>query len=98
MAYSSDDSLENEPPFFFDGNARDHFESLAWYKVGGLHPVQLGDVIPKPSTCSSDAEKAPRYQILLKIKYSPFSLTWLAYDIREESVSVISSYDVRRPN
>ena len=66
--------------FIYTGDER-RFEDLTRYKQYGLHPVALGDVLPKPSTCASDANKEARYRIMLKIGSGAFSTVWLARDL-----------------
>lgn len=56
------------------------FEDLDDYKRHGLHPVIPGDILPKPSTCVSHAQRQPRYTIYLKIGFGAFSTVWLAQD------------------
>ncbi|KAG5966510.1 hypothetical protein E4U56_001263 [Claviceps arundinis] len=60
------------------------FEDLTNYKRFGLHPVTLGDVLPKPLTCVSDVNKEPRYRIMLKLGYGAFATVWLARDLVEK--------------
>ncbi|KAG6101339.1 hypothetical protein E4U30_002346 [Claviceps sp. LM220 group G6] len=60
------------------------FEDLTDYKRFGLHPVTLGDVLPKPLTCVSDVNKEPRYRIMLKLGYGAFATVWLARDLVEK--------------
>ncbi|KAG6161884.1 hypothetical protein E4U11_003073 [Claviceps purpurea] len=50
----------------------------------GLHPITLGDVLPKPLTCVSDVNKEPRYRIMLKLGYGAFATVWLARDLVEK--------------
>ncbi|KAG6147816.1 hypothetical protein E4U37_007813 [Claviceps purpurea] len=54
------------------------------YKQFGLHPIILGDVLPKPLTCVSDANKEPRYRIMLKLGFGAFATVWLARDLVEK--------------
>ncbi|KAG6169937.1 hypothetical protein E4U51_001224 [Claviceps purpurea] len=51
------------------------------YKQFGLHPIILGDVLPKPLTCVSDVNKEPRYRIMLKLGFGAFATVWLARDL-----------------
>lgn len=44
-------------------------EELADYRVGGYHPVKLGDVI-----------RENRYQIKRKLGWGHFSTVWMALD------------------
>lgn len=52
--------------FFYNGDG-ETIENLTKYSAGGLHPVILGDVLPKPGTCISDEAKQPRYRIAQKL-------------------------------
>lgn len=70
--------------FFAHFGSDDTFEDLHKYKHHGLHPVILGDILPKPSTCVSDTDKLPRYRIHLKIGFGAFSTVWLAFDLLEK--------------
>lgn len=63
----------NTPRDGFDASCRFVFTGIAceWgedYRPGGLHPVQLGDVLDE------------RYCIIRKIGYGSFSTVWLAVD------------------
>ncbi|KAG6247642.1 hypothetical protein E4U24_003087 [Claviceps purpurea] len=69
--------------FFFCGGQAE-FEDLTNYKQFGLHPITLGDVLPKPLTCVSDVNKEPRYRIMLKLGYGAFATVWLARDLVEK--------------
>lgn len=69
--------------FFYTGDETG-FEDLTSYKRCGLHPIVLGDVLPKPSTCVSDLAKKPRYRIMLKLGYGAFATVWLARDLLEK--------------
>ncbi|KAG6060188.1 hypothetical protein E4U17_004861 [Claviceps sp. LM77 group G4] len=75
--------LDQYETFFFSGGDAE-FEDLTKYKQYGLHPIILGDVLPKPLTCVSDVSKEPRYRIMLKLGYGAFSTVWLARDLVEE--------------
>jgi serine/threonine protein kinase len=66
--------------FYFGGDGEET-EELFRYKPGGLHPVILGEVLPKLGTCVDDQDKKPRYRILLKLGFGGFSTVWLARDI-----------------
>ncbi|KAG6106795.1 hypothetical protein E4U13_007230 [Claviceps humidiphila] len=59
-------------------------EDLTRYKQFGLHPIILGDVLPKPLTCVSDVSKKPRYRIMLKLGSGAFATVWLARDLVEK--------------
>ncbi|KAG8425778.1 hypothetical protein J3459_009698 [Metarhizium acridum] len=69
--------------FFYNGDGVG-CENLANYRPCGLHPVILGDVLPKPGTCVNDEAKKPRYRIAQKLGYGGFSTVWLARDLDEE--------------
>ncbi|KAG6154704.1 hypothetical protein E4U37_001775 [Claviceps purpurea] len=56
-------------------------EEQTRYKQFGLHPIILGDVLPKPLTCVSDVNKEPRYRIMLKLGSGAFATVWLARDL-----------------
>lgn len=72
-----------EPDDFFSFTGSDEsFEDIRKYKHHGLHPVLLGDILPKPSTCISQPDKKPRYRIHLKIGFGAFSVVWLAFDLQ----------------
>lgn len=79
---SSDMSLLSDAFFFLGDEAR--CESPSKYKPGGLHPVLIGDVLPKPTTCVSDASKPAQYHVLLKLGFGAFSTVWLARDLIDE--------------
>ncbi|KAF7545128.1 hypothetical protein G7046_g9635 [Stylonectria norvegica] len=66
--------------FFYTGDEF-LFEDLLKYRKHGLHPVIIGDVLPKPCTCASHPEKTPRYRIILKLGRGAFSTVWLARDL-----------------
>ncbi|KAG6098564.1 hypothetical protein E4U30_007825 [Claviceps sp. LM220 group G6] len=76
--------LQNQCKTFFFSGGEAEFENLTNYKQFGLHPIILGDVLPKPLTCVSDMNKEPRYRILLKLGYGAFATVWLARDLVEE--------------
>lgn len=69
--------------FFYTGVELE-FEDLTKYKQYGLHPIVLGDVLPKESTCVSDLAKKPRYRIMLKLGFGAFATVWLARDLVEK--------------
>ncbi len=69
--------------FVYIGNEAD-YEDLMKYTRLGLHPVTLGDVLPKPSTCVSPLAKEPRYRIMLKLGFGDFATIWLARDLVEK--------------
>lgn len=47
----------------------DHVENVEQYRVGGLHPVNLGDII------------VGRYKVIHKLGHGGFSTIWLARDL-----------------
>lgn len=69
--------------FFYNGNGIG-VEDLAKYKPGGLHPILLGDVLPKRGSCMNDDAKQPRYRIAQKLGFGAFSTVWLARDLNEK--------------
>ncbi|CAH0050333.1 unnamed protein product, partial [Clonostachys solani] len=69
--------------FYFGGDGEES-EKLFRYRPGGLHPVILGEVLPKLGTCVDDQVKKPRYRILLKLGFGGFSTVWLARDVDEK--------------
>lgn len=69
--------------FFYNGDGIG-FEDLANYKPCGLHPIILGDILPKTSTCINEEAKQPRYRIAQKLGFGAFSTVWLARDLIEE--------------
>ncbi|KAG6159647.1 hypothetical protein E4U50_007597 [Claviceps purpurea] len=77
-------TLQTQVDSFFFSGCEVEFEDLTNYKQFGLHPVILGDVLPKPLTCVSDVNKEPRYRIMLKLGYGAFATVWLARDLVEE--------------
>lgn len=70
----------------------DQYENLWSYEYHGLHPVVLGDVLPKRETCIDEPAKEPRYRIHLKIGFGAFSTVWLGFDLEQRSV------DLRKPD
>ena len=68
--------------FFPYAGHEEAFEDIRKYGHHGLHPVLLGDILPKPSTCVSQPNKKPRYRIHLKIGFGAFSIVWLAFDLK----------------
>ena len=77
--------------FFYFGE-EGSVESLTKYRRGGLHPIPLGDVLPKPGTCRSDEERRPRYRISQKLGFGAFATVWLARDLLEKSFSPSSCF------
>ncbi|KAG6098561.1 hypothetical protein E4U30_007822 [Claviceps sp. LM220 group G6] len=76
--------LQDQPKNFAYTSVEAEVEDLTNYKQFGLHPIILGDILPKPLTCVSDVNKEPRYRILLKLGYGGFATVWLARDLVEE--------------
>lgn len=72
--------------FNYQGLDDDQYEDLWSYKHHGLHPVVLGDVLPKRDTCINEPAKKPRYRIHLKIGFGAFSTVWLGFDLDQRSV------------
>ena len=60
--------------FFF--GADEDVEDMSMYKLGGYHPVTLGDTFSSISD-----SKAPRYRVLHKLGHGSFSTVWLAQDL-----------------
>lgn len=67
--------------FTYEGLDDTQYEDLWQYRLGGLHPVVLGDILPKRGTCVEEPQKQPRYRIHLKIGFGAFSTVWLGYDL-----------------
>ncbi|KAG5959089.1 hypothetical protein E4U56_005095 [Claviceps arundinis] len=76
--------LQDQPKNFAYTSVEAEVEDLTNYKQFGLHPIILGDILPKPLTCVSDVNKEPRYRILLKLGYGGFATMWLARDLVEQ--------------
>ncbi|KID83622.1 Protein kinase domain containing protein [Metarhizium guizhouense ARSEF 977] len=94
-------SLQGQLDTFLYTGAEGQFEDLTKYKQNGLHPITLGDVLPKPSTCVGDVNKAPRYRIMLKLGSGAFATVWLARDLVEKryvAVKVGLGSDIPRLN
>lgn len=72
--------------FNYQGLDDDQYEDLWNYKHHGLHPVVLGDVLPKRDTCIDEPAREPRYRIHLKIGFGAFSTVWLGFDLAHRSV------------
>lgn len=75
-------AMPHPDDFFPFASREESFEDIGKYGPGGLHPVLLGDILPKPSTCVSQPNKNPRYRIDLKIGFGAFSIVWLAFDLQ----------------
>ncbi|KAG6118918.1 hypothetical protein E4U13_008142 [Claviceps humidiphila] len=76
--------LQDQPRNFVYTSVEAEVENQTRYKRFGLHPITLGDVLPKPLTCVSDVNKEPRYRIMLKLGFGAFATVWLARDFVEE--------------
>lgn len=59
-------------------------EGRSQYRLGGLHPVYVGDLYNG------------RYEVLNKIGYGVYSTVWLVRDLEEQSVSLLMS-NIRAP-
>ncbi|KAG6127514.1 hypothetical protein E4U38_006223 [Claviceps purpurea] len=77
-------TLQDQCDIFFYNGDDVQFEDLTRYKRFGLHPITLGDVLPKPLTCVSDVNKEPTYRIMLKLGFGAFATVWLARDLVEK--------------
>ncbi|KAG6265029.1 hypothetical protein E4U49_001260 [Claviceps purpurea] len=77
-------TLQDQYHIFLYTGGEGECEDLNKYKQFGLHPILLGDVLPKPLTCVSDVNKEPRYRIMLKLGYGAFATVWLARDLVEK--------------
>lgn len=82
----SEKSQDSPTLFNYQGLDDDQYEDLWSYKRHGLHPVVLGDVLPKRDTCIDEPTKEPRYRIHLKIGFGAFSTVWLGFDLEQRSV------------
>ncbi|KJK81381.1 hypothetical protein H634G_03400 [Metarhizium anisopliae BRIP 53293] len=94
-------SLQGQLDTFLYTGAEGQFEDLTKYTQNGLHPLTLGDVLPKPSTCVGDVNKAPRCRIMLKLGFGAFATVWLARDLVEKryvAVKVGLGSDIPRLN
>ncbi|KAH7308445.1 serine/threonine protein kinase, partial [Stachybotrys elegans] len=69
--------------FFYSGDGIS-CEDITQYKRYGLHPIILGDVLPKLGSCVGDPARKPRYRIAQKIGWGGFSTVWLARDLEEQ--------------
>ena len=58
--------------FFYVGDEL-RCEDLLKYQPNGLHPIRLGDILPKPNTCIGDPARKPGYRIILKLGFGAFS-------------------------
>ncbi|KAG6181167.1 hypothetical protein E4U27_002458 [Claviceps purpurea] len=76
--------VQDQPKNFAYTSVEAEVEDQTRYKRFGLHPITLGDILPKPLTCVSDVKKEPRYRILLKLGYGTSATVWLARDLVEE--------------
>ncbi|KAG5998864.1 hypothetical protein E4U52_003650 [Claviceps spartinae] len=73
-------TLQESDDFLYAGDECE-CEDPTRYNQFGLHPIILGDVLPKPLTCVSDVNKEPRYRIMLKLGFGAFATVWLARDL-----------------
>ncbi|KAG6147815.1 hypothetical protein E4U37_007812 [Claviceps purpurea] len=73
-------TLQESDDFLYAGDEGE-CEDPTRYKQYGLHPIILGDVLPKPLTCVTDVNKEPRYRIILKLGFGAFATVWLARDL-----------------
>ncbi|KAG6196021.1 hypothetical protein E4U50_008378 [Claviceps purpurea] len=73
-------TLQESDDFLYAGDEGE-CEDPTRYKQYGLHPIILGDVLPKPLTCVTDVNKEPRYRIMLKLGFGAFATVWLARDL-----------------
>ncbi|KAG5947941.1 hypothetical protein E4U59_006191 [Claviceps monticola] len=80
--------LQDQRKNFVYTSVEAEVENQTRYKRLGLHPITLGDVLPKPLTCVSDLNKEPRYRIMLKLGYGASATVWLARDFVERYVAV----------
>ncbi|KAG5967379.1 hypothetical protein E4U56_000896 [Claviceps arundinis] len=86
---------------FLHAGVEAEVEDLTRYKQFGLHPITLGDILPKPLTCASDLNKEPRYRILYKLGFGALATVWLARDLvdkRYVAVKVGLGSDKPLPN
>ncbi|KAG6101342.1 hypothetical protein E4U30_002349 [Claviceps sp. LM220 group G6] len=91
-------TLQDQCDIFFYNGDDVQFEDLTRYKRFGLHPITLGDVLPKPLTCVSDVNKEPRYRIMLKLGFGAFATVWMARDLVEKRyVAVKVGHGSERP-
>jgi hypothetical protein len=63
---------EIQTPLYFWQDDLDFGERISGYKMGGYHPVHLGDKFPSRNN--------PRYRVLHKLGSGAFSTVWLAKD------------------
>ncbi|KAG6302306.1 hypothetical protein E4U09_003191 [Claviceps aff. purpurea] len=77
-------ALQDQLRDFVYAGVEAEVEDLTRYKQFGLHPITLGDILPKPLTCVSDVNKEPRYRIMLKLGFGAFATVWLARDLIEK--------------
>lgn len=68
--------LMEQDAFFYFGE-EGIVENLTKYRRGGLHPVHLGDVLPKPGTCKSDGAIRPLDRISQKLGFGAFSIRYI---------------------
>ncbi|KAG6158219.1 hypothetical protein E4U11_004816 [Claviceps purpurea] len=77
-------ALQDQLRDFVYAGVEAEVEDLTRYKQFGLHPIALGDILPKPLTCVSDVNKEPRYRIMFKLGFGAFATVWLARDLIEK--------------
>ncbi|KAJ4386835.1 hypothetical protein N0V93_009733 [Gnomoniopsis smithogilvyi] len=91
---------DHSDDFFPYAGREEIFEDVHNYRHRVLHPVLLGDILPRPSTCVSQPEKMPRYRIQLKIGFGAFSVVWLAFDLERKrfvSIKICQGSDDMQP-
>nr|AFK23407.1 protein kinase [Cordyceps militaris] len=74
-----------------------YVENLTRYKRNGLHPILLGDILPKPGTCVGNPDGEPRYRVLLKLGFGGFATVWLARDL-ERIIQLLDVFTIQGPN
>ncbi|KAG6121969.1 hypothetical protein E4U13_003606 [Claviceps humidiphila] len=74
-------ALQDQLKKFVYAGVEAEVEDLTRYKQFGLHPIALGEILPKPLTCVSDVNKEPRYRITYKLGFGASATVWLARDL-----------------
>ncbi|KAG6191328.1 hypothetical protein E4U27_004659 [Claviceps purpurea] len=74
-------ALQDQLKKFVYAGVEAEVEDLTRYKQFGLHPIALGEILPKPLTCVSDVNKEPRYRITFKLGFGASATVWLARDL-----------------